>query len=232
MARSFLTISDAARTQVRLGRAPVTGVATAWLGRVNRNSVGQIMLLDSAGDVDRDRIIAVSEQLGRLDDHRLGLLRFMDPFGRGNAEFWQLYARSALAEPAELWQRQVRLMAWLASGTDASRKSIGPHNSTRGVGKVLRETGYPEDRLLQLLSCPAASRWDRLDHLVRWLAPRWDGQGVDCLALWQLQQSHGRAAERTIAGEYFDAQVIRGGRGFRAPTKRSVLATISRKLGF
>jgi hypothetical protein len=190
------------------------------------------VLLDAVSDVDRDKILAVSAQLSELNKVRLGQLQLMDPFGRGNPEFWLLYDRAGLGLPAGLWQRQVRLMAWLTNWTQPERASVGPHNPFRSLGTVLRKTGYPEGRLLRLLSCPAADRWEHLDHLSRWLGPRWDGQGVDCLALWQLQHSFGRAVERQIAGDYFGAQVARKERSILAFPKRGLIEAISRKLGF
>lgn len=197
-----------------------------------RQAAGWPVLADAVGDVDRDKILALSARLSELDKVKLGQLQLMDPFGRGNPEFWLLYDRAGLGLPAGLWQRQVRLMAWLAHWTPPERASVGPHNAFRSLGKVLRQTGYPEGRLLRLLSCPAADRWKHLDHLSRWLGPRCDGKGVDCLALWQLQHSIGRAVERQIAGDYFEAALVRKERGAVALPKRGLIEAISRKLGF
>jgi hypothetical protein len=170
------------------------------------------MLHDSAGDANREQIVSLSARLAKLDTLQLGLLQCMDPDGRGEAEFWLLSARLALGEPARLWQRQVRLMAWLASELQPTQRAMGPHNPQHSLGATLRATRYPEDRLLRLLGCPAKDRWRCLDHLVRWIAARSDGHGVDCLALWQLQQPGGRAAERAIAGAYFAAPTPSGRR--------------------
>lgn len=189
------------------------------------------MLHDSVGEANREQLASLSIQLAKLDPLKLGFLQYMDPEGRGEAEFWLLYARLALGEPAKLWQRQVRLMAWLAGDLHGLQKPMGPHNPRRSLGMVLRETRYPEDRVLRLLACPAKDRWHCLDHLVRWIASRGDGQGVDCLPLWQLQQYDGRAAERVIAGDYFAADSRSAGRNDIALPRRGLLAALGRWMG-
>jgi CRISPR system Cascade subunit CasB len=141
--------------------------------------------------------------LARLDPGGLARLRRMDLEGPGEAAFWQLAVEIDLPGDRSLWLHPVRLMALLTPRGDPRAGKQLAHDARRPLGTALAEAGFSETRLLRLIECAPEKRGDALERMVRFLATRGAGSGVNCRDIFWLLHARGPAPLRRLADQYF-----------------------------
>ncbi len=166
----------------------------------------------------REKVVALSDELLRLDPGDLAGLRRFQPGEAGPLAYWRLAAKCGfLDDSAERWGPLVRILAILTpKGEKRARGRL--HDPKRSLGAVLCDGGDPtwphdrearpilsEIRLTRLLATTPAQRADAVTRIARMLAARREpGAGLNAVELAALLLSNeGEAEMQRIAREYY-----------------------------
>jgi CRISPR system Cascade subunit CasB len=166
----------------------------------------------------KEKVVALSDELLRLDAGDLAELRRFEPGDAGPLAYWRLAVKCGfLDDPPERWGPLVRILAILTpKGEKRARGRL--HDPKRSLGAVLCDGGNPtwagggearpmlsEARLMRLLATPAAQRADAVRRIARMLAAsREPGTGLNAVELAALLLSNDAEAEmRRIAREFY-----------------------------
>ena len=164
------------------------------------------MQSDSFPDRVNAAIPRLAAALARLDPGDLARLRRMDVDGPGEMAFWQLAAELDLPGERAQWLLPIKLMALLTPKGDPHAGKRPAHDPARAVGAALADAGFSETRLLRLIERAPGTRADAVEGMIRFLAARSPGQGINCRELFWLLHSDGSPGPlRNLADRYFRA---------------------------
>ena len=166
----------------------------------------------------KEKVVALSDELLRLDPGDLAELRRFQPGEAGPLAYWRLAAKCGfLDDSPERWGPLVRILAILTpKGEKRARGRL--HDPKRSLGAVLCDGGDPtwsrdrearpmlsETRLTRLLATSPAQRADAVTRIARMLAARREpGTGLNTVELAALLLSNeGEAEMRRIAREFY-----------------------------
>jgi len=166
----------------------------------------------------KEKVVALSDELLRLDPGDMAELRRFKPGEVGPLAYWRLAAKCGfLDDSPERWGPLVRILAILTpKGEKPARVRL--HDPKRSLGAVLCDGGDPswsrdrearpmlsEARLARLLAASPAQRADAVTRIARMLAAsREPGTGLNTVELAALLLSNeGEDEIRRIAKEFY-----------------------------